>query len=279
MENVAIEKQELYYPLMSEIVKIETLTTLEKRFEIALPDNQILGHLPGQFVEISIFGFGEAPISICSSPTKLPNFELTIRNAGKLTDKMHTLKEGNKIGVRGPYGNGFDVTAFEGKDILFVCGGIGLAPLKSLIDYTIAKRKNYGRIIILYGTKSPSEILFKDDIKIWAESKDVEFHMTVDRPDEYWKGNVGVITTLIPSLELDINKTISAVVGPPIMYKFVLMALKGKRMPDENIYLSLERRMKCGVGKCGHCQINNVYVCQDGPVFHYPQVKQLEEAI
>jgi len=279
MENTAIEKQDLYYPMMSEIVKVETLTALEKRFEIALPDNQVLKHNPGQFVEVSIFGFGEAPISICSSPTNIPNFELTVRNAGKLTDKMHTLKAGDKLGIRGPFGNGFDVNAFAGKDMLFICGGIGLAPLKSLIDYTIAKRKKFGRVIILYGTKSPKEILFKEDIKIWEESKDIEFYMTVDRPDEYWKGNVGVITTLIPPIELDINNTISTIVGPPIMYKFVIMSLKGKRMPDENIYLSLERRMKCGVGKCGHCQINSTYVCQDGPVFHYPLTKQLEEAI
>jgi len=279
MENTAIEKQDLYYPMMSEIVKVETLTALEKRFEIALPDNQVLRHNPGQFVEVSIFGFGEAPISICSSPTNIPNFELTVRNAGKLTDKMHTLKAGDKLGIRGPFGNGFDVNAFAGKDMLFICGGIGLAPLKSLIDYTIAKRKKFGRVIILYGTKSPKEILFKEDIKIWEESKDIEFYMTVDRPDEYWKGNVGVITTLIPPIELDINNTISTIVGPPIMYKFVIMSLKGKRMPDENIYLSLERRMKCGVGKCGHCQINSTYVCQDGPVFHYPLTKQLEEAI
>lgn len=279
MQNNVAEKQDLYYPMMSEIVKVETLTTLEKRFEITLPDNQILGHVPGQFVEVSIFGFGEAPISICSSPTKIPHFELTVRNAGKLTDKMHGLKEGDKLGIRGPYGNGFDVNTFKGKDMLFVCGGIGLAPLKSLIDYTIAKRKDFGRLIILYGTKGPSEILFKEDIKLWEESKDVEFHMTVDKPDAYWKGNVGVITTLIPPLDLDIKNTIATIVGPPIMYKFVIMSLKGKRLPDENIYLSLERRMKCGVGKCGHCQINNTYVCQDGPVFHYPQAKQLEEAI
>jgi sulfite reductase subunit B len=279
MENTWIEKQELYYPKMSEIVKVESLTSLEKKFEISLPNNCILAHKPGQFVEVSIFGYGEAPISICSSPTKMPNFELTVRKAGKLTEKMHSLKEGSKLGIRGPYGNGFDVKKFEGKDILFICGGIGLAPLKSLIDYSLDNRKKYRRIIILYGTKSPVEILFKKDIKMWQESKEIEFHVTVDRPDEYWKGNIGVITTLIPSIELELNNTVAAIVGPPIMYKFVIMALKGKRMPDENIYLSLERRMKCGVGKCGHCQINNIYVCQDGPVFHYPYVKQLEEAI
>lgn len=279
MENLALEKRDLYNPLISDIVEVETLTFTEKRFEIALPEHQMLNHKPGQFVEVSIFGFGEAPISICSSPTKTPNFELTVRRTGKLTDKMHELIAGSQIGIRGPFGNGFDVDAFKGKDMLFICGGIGLAPLKSLIDYTIARRSDYGRVIILYGTKNPSEILFKKDIKIWENMDEVEYHMTVDRADENWKGNVGVITTLIPPLEVDVKNTIATVVGPPIMYKFVIMALKGKRIPDENIYLSLERRMKCGVGKCGHCQINDKYVCQDGPVFHYPEVKEMEEAI
>jgi len=279
METMAVESEKLYNPLISKILKVDVLTETEKRFEILLPENKILGHKPGQFVEVSIFGYGEAPISICSSPTKKPGFELTIRKTGRLTDKMHLLKEGHQLGIRGPFGNGFDVEPFRNKDMLFICGGIGLAPLKSLIDYTLAKRDDFGRIIIVYGTKNPSEILFKDNIKVWQNQDDIDFHMTVDRPDESWKGNVGVITTLIPPLKLDFNNTIATVVGPPIMYKFVMLALKSKRIPDENIYLSLERRMKCGVGKCGHCQINNSYVCQEGPVYPYTRIKQLEEAI
>jgi sulfite reductase subunit B len=279
MEALAVESKSLYTPLMSEIQKIETLTLLEKKFKIHLPDNLSLDHKAGQFVEVSIFGFGEAPISICSSPTRGPGFELTVRKTGRLTDKMHLLTEGSQLGIRGPFGNGFDIEPFLKKDMLFVCGGIGLAPLKSLIDYTIDKRDEFGRVIILYGTKSPKEILFKSDIEEWSSRKDIEFHMTVDRADEAWKGNVGVITTLIPPLELDVENTIATIVGPPVMYKFVIMSLKGKRIPDDNIYMSLERRMKCGVGKCGHCQINESYVCQEGPVYHYPRVKELEEAI
>jgi len=279
MENTNIEKKDLYYPMLSTITRVDNLTPLEKRFEISLPDDKILGHAPGQFVEVSIFGFGEAPISISSSPTKNGKFDLTVRKVGKLTERMHQLDVGNKLGIRGPFGSGFDVQSFKGKDILFIAGGIGLAPLKSFIDYTIDKRTDYGRIIIVYGTKSPKEILFPDEINMWKEMNDVEFYMTVDQPDENWTGKVGVITTLIPSLELDVENTITAIVGPPIMYKFVIMSLKGKKIPDENMYLSLERRMKCGVGKCGHCQINDVYVCQDGPVFHYPLAKKMEEAI
>ncbi len=279
MKKTSNVKQHLYNPIMSTISRVEQLTELEKRFEIILPDNQTLNHKPGQFVEVSIFGYGEAPISICSSPTKLPGFDLTVRKTGRLTDKMHEFTEGSKIGIRGPFGNGFEVEDFKGKDMLFVCGGIGLAPLKSLIDYTIAKRNDFGRIIILYGTKSPNDILFKEDIELWQNMKDIEFYMTVDKANENWKGKVGVITTLIPPLNLDVENTIASVVGPPVMYKFVIMSLKSKRIPEDNIYLSLERRMKCGVGKCGHCQINSTYVCQDGPVFHYPMTKKLQEAI
>lgn len=279
MENLTLEKKDLYYPQISTILKVDHLTATEKRFEIALPGSRLLGHQPGQFVEVSIFGFGEAPISICSSPTKKPTFELTVRRTGKLTDKMHRLQAGSTLGIRGPFGHGFEVEKFRGKDMLFIAGGIGLAPLKSLIDYSIDRRSDFNRIIIVYGTKHPSEILFPQEIDYWKKLKDVEFHMTVDRPDDHWKGKVGVITTLIPPLQLDVANTIASIVGPPVMYKFVLMALKGKRLPDENIYMSLERRMKCGVGKCGHCQINHSYVCQDGPVYHYSEAKYLEEAI
>jgi sulfite reductase subunit B len=274
-----IEKQDLYYPILSTITRVDDLTALEKRFEITLPDGKILGHAPGQFVEVSIFGFGEAPISISSSPTKEGVFDLTVRKVGRLTERMHQLKTGDKIGIRGPFGNGFDVNDFLGKDMLFVAGGIGLAPLKSLIDYTVDKKSDFGRLMIVYGTKTPQDSLFPREIEVWEKSDDVEFYMTVDQPDENWQGKVGVITTLIPPLELDVENTIATIVGPPVMYKFVIMSLKGKKIADENIYMSLERRMKCGVGKCGHCQINDVYVCQDGPVFQYPLAKQLEEAI
>ncbi len=279
METLAVEMKDLYTPVIATIDEVEQLTATEKRFHIVLPNGEELNHKPGQFVEVSIFGFGEAPISISSSPTRKPGFELTVRRTGRLTDKMHTLQAGSQIGIRGPFGNGFDVQKFQGKDVLFVAGGIGLAPLKSLIEYTLDRREDFKRVIILYGTKNPSEILYPEEIRQWQARDDVEFFMTVDRGDENWKGNVGVITTLIPPLELDVENTIAAIVGPPVMYKFVVMALKAKRLPDANMYLSLERRMKCGVGKCGHCQINHSYVCQDGPVYHYPVIKELEEAI
>jgi len=274
-----IKSQDLYTPEMAEITAIKQFTDKEKWFEIKLLSGRPLGHQPGQFVQVSLFGAGEAPISVTSSPTKNSTFELCIREVGMLTKIFHNLEVGSKVGIRGPFGKGFDVESFKGKDFLIIGGGIGIVPLRSLINYVIDNRKDYGRLIILYGAKNPDELLYPDELKEWKESNDIEYHATVDSSNSEWKGNVGVITTLIPGLDLDLENTITAVVGPPIMYKFVLMTLKTKRIPDKNIYLSLERRMKCGVGKCGHCQINHSYVCQDGPVYHYPELKNLQEAI
>ncbi len=277
--TLAENSVELYMPIMCEITQIKQFTEKEKWFEITMPEGMDLQHQPGQFVEISIFGIGEAPISITSSSQGNGKFELCIRNVGMLTDVIHRMNVGDKIGIRGPFGSGFELQQLKGKDILIVGGGIGIVPLRSLINSVIDNRSDFGRLIILYGAKNTSEFLYPDDMKIWEDDDDIEFHVTVDCGSEDWKGNVGVITTLIPPLELDLKNTISAVVGPPIMYKFALLSLMTKGISEDNIYMSLERRMKCGVGKCGHCQINHSYVCQEGPVYHYPELKNMVEAI
>jgi sulfite reductase subunit B len=270
---------ELYLPRLAELVKVEELTPKEKLFEFKFKDGKSLGQRPGQFVEVSIMGIGEAPISISSSPTRDGTFQLAIRNVGNVTKALHGLKKGATIGVRGPFGNGFPLEALEGKDILLIAGGIGLFPLRSLVQYIVDRRGSFGRVILLFGARSPAERLFLDELAIWSKSPEIEFHETVDRGDQSWKGNVGVITTLIPKVQIDTQKTMAVVVGPPIMYRFVIGELKKKGLSDENIVLSLERRMKCGVGKCGHCQINGVYVCQDGPVFTLAQLRNLREAV
>ncbi|MCF7802323.1 MAG: FAD/NAD(P)-binding protein [Candidatus Marinimicrobia bacterium] len=273
------ESRGLYLPIMCKIVEAKELTELEKWYRIELPGVRDLGHTPGQFVEVSVLGVGEAPISVSSSPTQKGNFELCIRKVGMLTSVLRKMGAGDTIGIRGPFGHGFDVNAFKGKDVLIIGGGIGIVPLRSLINYILDRRAEFGRLIILYGTKSPAELLYREELAHWAALDDMEFHVTVDRAADDWKGDVGVITTLIPRLQLDLSNTVAAVTGPPVMYKFVLMALKSKRLPDEQIFVSLERRMKCGVGKCGHCQINGKYCCQDGPVFRYTDIKPLEEAL
>lgn len=278
-ESSAIEDN-LYLPTFVEILKTEKLTELEKVFTLTLPNGKLLGHRPGQFMEVSILGVGEAPISISSSPSRSgESFELCVRKVGDVTSALHRLSPGDKVGVRGPFGRGFPIEKFRGKDMLFAPGGLGLAPLRSLINQVLDERAMFGRVIILYGARNPGELLFKDELKAWAERKDVELLLTVDRGDENWTGNVGVITTLFRHISVYPRNTVAVTCGPPVMYRFVLMELFGKGIPEGNIWLSLERRMKCGVGKCGHCQINNVYACQSGPVFSYKEIKGLEEAL
>lgn len=278
-ESSAVEDN-LYLPTFVEILKTEKLTELEKVFTLALPNGKPLGHRPGQFMEVSILGVGEAPISISSSPSRSgESFELCVRKVGDVTSALHRLSPGDKVGVRGPFGRGFPIEKFRGKDMLFAPGGLGLAPLRSLINQVLDERAMFGRVVILYGARNPGELLFKDELKAWGERKDVELLLTVDRGDENWTGNVGVITTLFRHISVYPRNTVAVTCGPPVMYRFVLMELFGKGIPEGNIWLSLERRMKCGVGKCGHCQINNVYACQSGPVFSYKEIKGLEEAL
>ena len=270
----------LYTPELAHLTSVRPLTELEKLFSVELPDGRSLGHDPGQFVMLSIPGVGEAPISITSSPSRSNGtFELCVRQVGDVTGVLHQLDAGDMVGIRGPFGEGFPIDKMRGKDMLFAPGGLGLAPLRSLINQVLDERDDFGRVIILYGAKRPAELLFRDDLDAWAERDDVEFHVTVDRAEGDWDGHVGVITTLFSDITIDPHETIAVTCGPPIMYRFVLMEMLGKGIPENHIYLSLERRMKCGVGKCGHCQINEIYCCQSGPVFCYDQIKHVPEAL
>jgi sulfite reductase subunit B len=269
----------IYKPELARITRTEKLTKAETLFDIELLSGKSLGHKPGQFVEVSVFGVGEAPISVSSPPSDSPTFQLCVRAVGNVTNALCNKKVGDKIGIRGPFGKGFELENFKGRDVLFVAGGLGLVPLRSLIWSVLNSREDYGNVYILYGARRPQELLFKDELKIWEERKDVEYYVTVDMGEDGWRGHVGVITTLFPYIKFDPVKTQAVIVGPPIMYRFVIRELKNRRVSDENIWVSLERKMKCGVGKCGHCQINNIYVCQDGPVFNYKQIKDLPEAI
>jgi NAD(P)H-flavin reductase len=275
-----MEDDGLYLPTLARITSVRPMTNLEKLFNLELPEGISLGHRPGQFVEVSILGVGEAPISISSSPSRSNgNFELCVRRVGDVTNAMHKLEAGAMVGIRGPFGRGFPYEKFRGKDVLFAPGGLGLAPLRSLINQVLDERPTFGRVIILYGARNPSEMLFKEELQEWAGRGDLELHVTVDRGDENWKGNVGVITTLFRKVSINPRNTVAITCGPPVMYRFVLMELLGKGISNGNVYLSLERHMKCGVGKCGHCQINNVYACQSGPVFPYSEIMGLEEAL
>jgi len=272
-------KKDIYLPLPAMVSKIEPMTKLESFFSCRLDSGEELGHMPGQFVEVSIPGIGEAPISISSSPTRKGSFEMVIRKVGNVSNAMHELAAGHKIFVRGPFGTSFPIEQMKGKDVIFICGGIGLVPVRSAIQYVLDNRKDYGRVIILFGAKTPRDRLFVEELEEWRHDKNVTLLQTVDRRDESWYGAEGVITTLLPLVKIDKDNTIAVICGPPIMYKFVIIMLLEAGLKEDRIYLSLERRMKCGVGKCGHCQISNIYVCQDGPVFKFSDITHIEEAL
>lgn len=272
--------ESVYLPTPAKIVKITPMTPLEKLLTIGLPAGTTLGHRPGQFVQVSLLGIGEIPISISSSPSRSNGtFEMCVRKVGDVTGAIHALGEGEHLGVRGPFGAGFPLERFKGKDILFAAGGLGLAPARSVINQVLDERGAYGRVIVLYGAKTPADLLFKEELQALSERDDVEFHVTVDRGDADWRGNVGVITRLFPKIAVDPRNTVAVTIGPPVMYRFVLMELLSKGIPEGEIWLSLERRMKCGIGKCGHCQINQLYCCVHGPSFTYAQIKGVEEAL
>ena len=281
--NIQTEGDINFVPKLATIIKKVPMTSMETLFEIKLDDGSELNHKPGQFAEVSVFGIGEAPISLSSSPTKKETFEVCVRKLGNVTTKLHQLNVGDKVGIRGPFGNGFDVESLKGKDLLFVAGGLGIAPLRSLINYVLddSNRKDFGRVYLLYGCKEPKELLFSDELVSIDSKENVEFKPTVNwcPENEVWSGNIGVITTLIPQVSFDPEKTLAILCGPPVMYKFVIADLKKRNVPDDHIIMSLERRMKCGVGKCGHCQINQIYVCKDGPVFNYSKIKGVPEAL
>lgn len=265
-----------YKPVKAKIVKTNKYTEFEKLFRIELDGKKDLEHVPGQFVQVSLFGMGEAPISVCSSPTEKGYFELTVRRVGGLTTAMHKLETGSVLGIRGPFGKGFPLDAMRGNDILIVAGGLGIVPLRSLIHYILDQRKDFGDVQILLGCKTPKDMLFGEEVEAWQKRADIKFNCTVDRADPDWKGNVGLITSLIPGVSIEPKKTYAVVVGPPIMYKFVIVELLKKEIPGHQIVVSLERKMKYGLGKCGHCQIRGVYVCQSGPVFTYDELRQME---
>lgn len=273
------EKKDIYLPQRSTVEAVEDMNVTEKYLRLSMDDGPF-DYLPGQFVEVSVAGIGEAPITISSSPTQKDGFELVVRRIGNVTNAIHKLSPGDKLGIRGPLGKGiYPMEEAKGKDVVFICGGIGLVPQRSFINYVLDNRDDYGDVAILQGTKCRDQRLFASEIEAWDRRDDVQMLETIDEPDDCWKGNVGVVTTLIPKIKSPLKSAVVSICGPPIMYKFVLMALGDYKVPHESIFLNLERKMKCGVGKCGHCQINHVYVCMDGPVFRYSDVASLPEAI
>jgi len=271
-----------YRPWPARITSIMDLTENEKLFEMRIIDDSVreaFQFASGQFVELSLFGVGEAPISISSAPSKQGFIELCVRNAGDVTGALHKKQCGDIVGLRGPFGRGFPFKEMKGHDMLLVAGGLGIAPLKSLINHIHDDRHDFGKVTILYGAKNPSEILFRYQFDMWKHRDDFELILTVDEPDDTWSDEVGRVTRLFDMIDMDPTNTYGAICGPPVMYRFVIDEMRKKGMDADKIYVSFERRMKCGIGKCGHCGVGHQYACIDGPVFNYWEAMNLQEAI
>jgi anaerobic sulfite reductase subunit B len=256
-------------------LKLDEFTIIKKEFQapytFLFTLSKALGGEPGQFVQVSLLPYGEVPISLCSYDRK--NSQLLIKGVGNVTDAICALDVKSKLWIRGPYGRGYPVEEMKGKDLVVIAGGTGAAPPRSVLDYVELHRKNFGNVRVFFGFRNPEEILFKEDIERWQ--KKFETKITLDKGDENWKGHVGVITTILEDQKFEPN-TAFVMCGPPIMIKFVIELLKKKNVKDEQIYVSLERRMKCGIKKCGHCMVHGKYVCRDGPVFRYDEIKGME---
>jgi sulfhydrogenase subunit gamma (sulfur reductase) len=271
----------IHLPYIAEVTAIRTECFDTKTFDVRIKDKkdaQLFVSRPGQFVEASVFGAGEAPFGLTTAPLEPGLMTFTIRACGRVTDAFHQLKVGDEIGIKGPLGNSFlDKIDPRGKDILVIGGGIGLPPLRSIIHHIFKHRADFRNFTIIYGARTPELQMYKGELAEWATRKDLTLMQTVDVADPGWKGNVGVVTTLFNKLKLDIPNTVVYTCGPPIMIKFAIIELLKLGLPDKQIVSTLERYMKCGVGKCGHCCIGHRYVCTEGPVFDYGEIKGLAE--
>ena len=268
------------YPAVIKAIKEEAYHT--KTFSLAFQDRkrqQEFRYKPGQFVELSLLGYGESPISVASSPDEANYLELCVRRIGRVTNALHRLSHNDIVGIRGPFGNGFPVEEMRNKNLVFVGGGLGLAPLRSLIRTVFANRRDFGGVTILYGARTPSDLLFRDELAAWGDMDNTEVLVTVDVGSRDWRGHVGVVTTLFPKTAISAQNAVAIICGPSIMFRFVIQELLKIGFAEEAILLTLERFMKCGMGKCGHCNIGPKYVCQDGPVFSYKELKGLHGAL
>ena len=269
--------QNALIPMLGVVTDIRRDTPDVKTFRVqALDGGKCFEHIPGQCAMLSLPGVGEAMFSITSSPTVREYQEFSIKKCGCLTSWLHQMDVGQQITIRGPYGNGFPVEGdLKGKDLIFIAGGIGLAPLRSVINYVRANRDNYGTVDLVYGARSAEDLVDIDEIQNeWTKTPGVNVHLTIDRAQEGWDGHVAFVPAFVTELGFDPNKTV-LVCGPPVMIKFTLKALMEQGFKRNNVYTTMELRMKCGVGKCGRCNIGDKYVCKDGPVFRFDQLDEL----
>jgi sulfhydrogenase subunit gamma (sulfur reductase) len=272
-----------YLPKPARIIRTLPQIVDHQLFQIRFEEEEVAKNFtyrPGQFVMLSVIGTGEAPFSISSSPTRPGIIELCVRRVGHVTDALFRLPADASVGIRGPYGNGFPLEKLEGNNLLLVAGGLGMAPLRSLLRYALDNRSKFKDVILMYGAKNPDDMLFKYELLDLIEQPDVKCLLTVDRDDSgIWKAHIGVVTKLFEHVEINADETYAAICGPEVMFKFVLDELLKRNFSKDRILMSLERNMQCGVGKCGHCMVGYKYTCLDGPIFNYWDAINLPEMI
>jgi len=261
-----------YRPIKTEVLDVitETPTIRTLRLKPAEP----ISFKTGQFIELTVPGVGEAPFTPSSKPSVKDVLEVTIMRVGKVTEEIHQLRRGDTVGLRGPFGKGYPLDEFKDKEVLVVGGGCGFAPIRSLMYSFFERSGEFKALYFRGGCKNPSEFLYRKEIEGWAKRKDLDMALTVDKGDSSWKGNVGLVVSILDNIDVDFKSAVAIVCGPPIMMKFATKKLLEMGFKDNNIYLSMEENMSCGVGKCGHCRVGTFYACKDGPVFRYDRIKK-----
>ncbi|MBU8921325.1 MAG: FAD/NAD(P)-binding protein [Bacteroidales bacterium] len=272
-----------YIPIQMKVERIEiedpdkALRTFDLVF-VNEEDKKNFEYMPGQFCEWSLLGLGESPFGIASSPTETDFLRFTVSRTGSVTNEIHYLREGDTIGIRGPMGNWYPVEKFKGGNVVIIGGGFAFTTLRSLIVYMLEHREDYGDITVIYGARAPELFIYKDEISEWQKRDDIDIQLTIDNPADGWDGRTGFVPAVTKEIAPSTENTWVVVCGPPIMIKFTLPVLSELKFADDRIYTSLERRMKCGIGKCGRCNIGSKYICIDGPVFSLAELKKIPEA-
>lgn len=265
------KNQNIYKPIKAKVEKVIQESPMIKSF-VLIPEHEF-SFKTGEFIELTLNGYGEAPFTPSSSPLEKKKIEVTVMKAGYVTEKIHALKPGNIVGIRGPFGRGYPLEKFYGKEIVILGGGCGFAPIRSLLYNLMAEKDNFKKVTLCYGAKTPEECIYKPFVDELRKVDKFEILRSVDKADETWEEKEGVVTVLLDDIKVDIPNSVAVVCGPPVMMKFGTYKLLEMGYPEEDIYLSMEKNMSCGLGKCGHCMMGKYFVCKDGPVFTYAEIK------